>query len=312
LILLDIRDRARVARLFAEIKPDVVFHAAALKHLPLLQAHPSEAFKSNVWGTLSVLDAAAGAGVKHFVNISTDKAANAASVLGYSPLPPNLVQAALDRTALVPGAVAAPPLGDWGRFYEQLAVDLPPEPNHTYVAQYADATFAKRHTQLHVAGGHIDDRGVTSEELTIDLAESSCAARTSTTTTLHITSSAADLPGVVVDARGGIAYLFGTFVMHGTRTITPAGRNCSTPDPAAATTTAIDVPITITVDWQNRPRSTPDVYGGAECGGDGVCSSRDANARATWTTPAGTLRANSSAGFFFEGTYTIPAAAAPA
>ncbi len=84
LILLDIRDRTRVARLFAEIKPDVVFHAAALKHLPLLQAHPSEALKSNVWGTLSVLDAAAGAGVSHFVNISTDKAANAASVLGYS------------------------------------------------------------------------------------------------------------------------------------------------------------------------------------------------------------------------------------
>ncbi len=84
LILLDIRDRVRVARLFAEIKPDVVFHAAALKHLPLLQSHPSEALKSNVWGTLSVLDAAAGAGVTHFVNISTDKAANAASVLGYS------------------------------------------------------------------------------------------------------------------------------------------------------------------------------------------------------------------------------------
>ncbi len=84
LVLLDIRDRARVARLFAEIQPDVVFHAAALKHLPLLQAHPSEALKSNVWGSLSVLDAAASAGVSHFVNISTDKAANAASVLGYS------------------------------------------------------------------------------------------------------------------------------------------------------------------------------------------------------------------------------------
>ena len=84
LILLDIRDRQRVGRLFAEIEPDVVFHAAALKHLPLLQAHPSEALKSNVWGTLSVLDAAAAAGVSHFVNISTDKAANAASVLGYS------------------------------------------------------------------------------------------------------------------------------------------------------------------------------------------------------------------------------------
>ncbi|MGZ6952064.1 MAG: polysaccharide biosynthesis protein [Acidimicrobiia bacterium] len=84
LVLADIRDRERVARLFAEIRPDVVFHAAALKHLPLLQAHPSEALKSNVWGTLSVLDAAAAAGVSHFVNISTDKAANSASVLGYS------------------------------------------------------------------------------------------------------------------------------------------------------------------------------------------------------------------------------------
>ena len=84
LVLLDIRDRARVARLFAEIKPDVVFHAAALKHLPLLQAHPSEALKSNVWGTLAVLDAAAAAGVSHFVNISTDKAANAVNALGYS------------------------------------------------------------------------------------------------------------------------------------------------------------------------------------------------------------------------------------
>ncbi len=84
LVLIDIRDRARVTRLFAEIKPDVVFHAAALKHLPLLQAHPSEAMKSNIWGTLSVLDAAANAGVSHFVNISTDKAANAVNALGYS------------------------------------------------------------------------------------------------------------------------------------------------------------------------------------------------------------------------------------
>lgn len=84
LILLDIRDRDRVAELFGEIRPDVVFHAAALKHLPLLQAHPVEALKSNVWGSLSVLDAAAAAGVTRFVNISTDKAANACSILGYS------------------------------------------------------------------------------------------------------------------------------------------------------------------------------------------------------------------------------------
>ncbi len=84
LVLLDIRDRERVRRLFTEVRPDVVFHAAALKHLPLLQAHPVEALKSNVWGTLSVLDAAAAAGVGVFVNISTDKAANACNALGYS------------------------------------------------------------------------------------------------------------------------------------------------------------------------------------------------------------------------------------
>ena len=84
LVLLDIRDRHRVKQLFCERAPDVVFHAAALKHLPLLEAHPVEALKSNVWGTLSVLEASAAAGVSTFINISTDKAANPCSVLGYS------------------------------------------------------------------------------------------------------------------------------------------------------------------------------------------------------------------------------------
>jgi FlaA1/EpsC-like NDP-sugar epimerase len=84
LALLDIRDRRAVQRLFLEHRPDVVFHAAALKHLPLLERHPAEALKTNVWGTLSVLEASQLAGVKTFVNISTDKAANPCSVLGYS------------------------------------------------------------------------------------------------------------------------------------------------------------------------------------------------------------------------------------
>jgi FlaA1/EpsC-like NDP-sugar epimerase len=84
LALLDIRDRKRVAQLFRERRPEVVFHAAALKHLPLLERHPAEALKTNVWGTLAVLDASVAAGVETFVNISTDKAANPCSVLGYS------------------------------------------------------------------------------------------------------------------------------------------------------------------------------------------------------------------------------------
>ena len=84
LVLLDIRDQPRLARVFAERRPEVVFHAAALKHQPLLETHPGEAVKTNVWGTLAVLQAAAEVGVTRFVNISTDKAADPCSVLGYS------------------------------------------------------------------------------------------------------------------------------------------------------------------------------------------------------------------------------------
>ncbi len=84
LILVDIRDGARVEEIFLDRRPEVVFHAAALKHLPLLEAHPAEAVKTNVWGTYNLLRAATRAGVERFVNISTDKAANPCSVLGYS------------------------------------------------------------------------------------------------------------------------------------------------------------------------------------------------------------------------------------
>ncbi|QGN49546.1 polysaccharide biosynthesis protein [Micromonospora sp. WMMD558] len=82
LILADLRDDERIRRIVRERRPDVIFHAAALKHLTLLQRHPGEAVMTNVWGTLSVLDACRD--VAKFVNISTDKAADPISVLGYS------------------------------------------------------------------------------------------------------------------------------------------------------------------------------------------------------------------------------------
>ena len=84
MILCDIRDRKAIVDLFHARRPDVVFHAAALKHLPMLEQYPAEAVKTNVVGTLNVLDAAESLGVDVFVNISTDKAANPCSVLGYS------------------------------------------------------------------------------------------------------------------------------------------------------------------------------------------------------------------------------------
>lgn len=84
LVLADIRDEARLQEVFLKHRPHVVFHAAALKHLPLLEGAPDEAWKTNVLGTQHVLAAAQAAGVDHFVNISTDKAADPVSVLGSS------------------------------------------------------------------------------------------------------------------------------------------------------------------------------------------------------------------------------------
>jgi FlaA1/EpsC-like NDP-sugar epimerase len=84
LIVADIRDREAVDQVLAERRPDVVFHAAALKHLPLLERHPAEAIRANVLGTHHLLEASIAAGVQRFVNVSTDKAADPTSVLGYT------------------------------------------------------------------------------------------------------------------------------------------------------------------------------------------------------------------------------------
>ncbi|MFD5213435.1 polysaccharide biosynthesis protein [Microbacterium sp. NPDC058345] len=83
-VLADIREPESLNAIFADRRPEVVFHAAALKHLPMLEQYPDEAWKTNVLGTLNVLNAARSVGVETFVNISTDKAANPTSVLGHS------------------------------------------------------------------------------------------------------------------------------------------------------------------------------------------------------------------------------------
>ena len=78
----DIRDRARIMALITQFKPDMVFHAAALKHVPLLELDWDEGIKTNVFGSINVADAAAAAGAAAIVMISTDKAIEPISVLG--------------------------------------------------------------------------------------------------------------------------------------------------------------------------------------------------------------------------------------
>jgi O-antigen biosynthesis protein WbqV len=93
----DIRDRSRIARLFSDFKPDVVFHSAALKHVPLLEQDWGEGFKTNVFGSVNVADAAAAAGAAAMVMISTDKAIEPVSVLGASKRFAEMYCQALDR-----------------------------------------------------------------------------------------------------------------------------------------------------------------------------------------------------------------------
>ncbi len=83
-IITDIQDRDKINALFNAHRPEIVFHAAAHKHVPLMELNPEEAVKNNVLGTRNLVDASHNAGVERFVMISTDKAVNPTSVMGAS------------------------------------------------------------------------------------------------------------------------------------------------------------------------------------------------------------------------------------
>jgi FlaA1/EpsC-like NDP-sugar epimerase len=104
--LCDIRDRARIAELIKTFAPDVVFHAAALKHVPHLEREVAEAVRTNVLGTVNTADAAIAAGVGVFVLISTDKATRPVSILGATKRIAELYTQSIDAApALVGGDV---------------------------------------------------------------------------------------------------------------------------------------------------------------------------------------------------------------
>ncbi|MGH6711503.1 MAG: SDR family NAD(P)-dependent oxidoreductase [Bradyrhizobium sp.] len=97
----DIRDRARVMRLMQEFKPNIVFHAAALKHVPILERDWSEGVKTNIFGSVNVADAALAAGAEAMVMISTDKAIEPVSMLGLTKRFAEMYCQALDHDLAV-------------------------------------------------------------------------------------------------------------------------------------------------------------------------------------------------------------------
>jgi O-antigen biosynthesis protein WbqV len=97
----DIRDRERILRLMGDFKPDIVFHAAALKHVPILERDWSEGVKTNIFGSVNVADAALAAGAGAMVMISTDKAIEPVSMLGLTKRFAEMYCQALDHDLAV-------------------------------------------------------------------------------------------------------------------------------------------------------------------------------------------------------------------
>jgi FlaA1/EpsC-like NDP-sugar epimerase len=125
LIIADIRDGARIRQIFRRLRPQVVFHAAAHKHLPLLELHPCEAVKSNVMGTALLVEEALEVRTERFILISTDKAADPTSVLGASK---RLAEMILQARAQAPTKFASVRfgnvLGSRGSFLATLAEQI--------------------------------------------------------------------------------------------------------------------------------------------------------------------------------------------
>jgi len=98
-VIADVRDESRINELFTRLKPEVVFHAAAHKHVPLMEAQPAEAVRNNIFGTKTVAEAADKADVGIFIMISTDKAVNPTSVMGATKRVAELVIQNMNRVS---------------------------------------------------------------------------------------------------------------------------------------------------------------------------------------------------------------------
>ncbi len=98
-IIASVRDRDRMEEIMQEVQPDIVFHAAAHKHVPLMEHNPKEAIKNNIFGTFNVAQAACKSQVKRFVMISTDKAVNPTNIMGATKRMCEMIIQSLDKTS---------------------------------------------------------------------------------------------------------------------------------------------------------------------------------------------------------------------
>jgi FlaA1/EpsC-like NDP-sugar epimerase len=125
IVIADIRDETRIDQVFRLTRPDVVFHTAAHKHLPLLERHPCEGVKSNILGTRNVVRSALEAGTGRLVLISTDKAADPQSILGATKrLAEMVVQAHADGTMKACSVRFGNVLGSRGSLLEAVAQQI--------------------------------------------------------------------------------------------------------------------------------------------------------------------------------------------
>jgi len=97
IIIASIRDKERICQVFKEVKPSVVFHAAAHKHVPFMEENPSEAVKNNIFGTLNVAQCASDNKTKRFILISSDKAVNPTNIMGATKRIAELIIQSLDK-----------------------------------------------------------------------------------------------------------------------------------------------------------------------------------------------------------------------
>jgi len=162
--IMNVRDASRVASLFAEFRPESVFHAAALKHVPLVEANPIEGIKTNLLGTRNIADAAIKHGVLTFVMISTDKAVNPTNIMGATKRAAEAYCQSLDvgaRKTVFKTVRFGNVLGSNGsvvpRFHEQIVNGGPVTVTHPDIVRFFMTIPEAVRLVLNASASHDDD-----------------------------------------------------------------------------------------------------------------------------------------------------------